>query len=301
MIRMSYMSSGGYSSCLSSMTGSDYMDSRSALESTVSECASCSSHSRPVQPAPASYSFKAPPYGPITYTARSPAVIYAGDTDSSKTSSVYSGNYSDPVAEIKKQTRKEYDVLRTKLVFRPGQFINPSAPKTKFIRASEQVKELVEQTFIELTGKELPCLNIDVCSEKELRKEHARLGGQWSPGILGFCNHSTGSIFVLENNLAELLLTIGHEIGHLLSEPLPDLIDEEAKAMAFASAWAQAIHENNIGNLGSHIQMHQPATNGVHNVASHFVNNMLDDGMVAMDVFEQLSRKYISSSFCRNF
>ncbi|MBW3013200.1 hypothetical protein KY340_03250 [Candidatus Woesearchaeota archaeon] len=295
---MSYMNSSGYSSCLSSMVGSDYMSGSSALESTVSECACCGGHSQPALQM-ASYSLSSAST-PVSYTAKSPTLIYAGSSSPSIASSVYTGSYSDPISENKIE-KKEYNVLKTELFFQPGEFINPNAPKTKFIKATEQVRELVEQTFLELTGKELPCLNISVCSEQELRQEHARVGGQWSPGILGFCNHVTRSIFVMENNLAELLLTIGHEIGHLLSDPLPDLIDEEAKAMAFASAWAQTIYDNNIGDLRDHIRMHQPAQNGVHNVASKFVNNMLDDGRIAMDVFEQLSRKYISSSFCRNF
>ncbi|MBW2987768.1 hypothetical protein KY336_04415 [Candidatus Woesearchaeota archaeon] len=294
------MSSGGYGSGLSQVVGDQgYMSSQSALESTVSECACCNKPGAPV-----SYAQQAANdvRGPLTYTAKSPIVFYAG-SDSTNTSSIYAGRISEPIAENATKTKADnyYSKSNINLTFRPGQFLNSSAPKTKFIKATEEVQELVEHTFLELTGKELPCFNISVCNEHELRQEHARLGGQWSPGIQGFCNHQTKSIFVMENNLAELLLTIGHEIGHLLSDPLPNLIDEEAKAMAFASAWAQTIHDNNIGNLGAHIQMHQPARNGVHNVASNFVNSMLEEGSIAMDVFEQLSRKYISSTFCRNF
>jgi hypothetical protein len=294
------MSSGGYGGGINQVVGSGSYMSSSALESTISECAACNRPSAPV-----SYAQQASNdcRGPLTYTAKSPVVFYAGgDSTSAASSLVYAGAINDPIVENKtKSNDNYYNSTKIELTFKPGQFINSSAPKTKFIKATEEVQELVEHTFLELTGRELPCFNISVCNEHELRQEHARLGGQWSPGILGFCNHRTKSIFVMENNFAELLLTIGHEIGHLLSDPLPDLVDEEAKAMAFASAWAQTIHDNNIGNLGAHIQMHQPAQNGVHNIASNFVNNMLEDGSIAMDVFEQLSRKYISSTFCRNF
>lgn len=204
-------------------------------------------------------------------------------------------SYSDPISESIRSYSNFTTAHESHPIFAPQVFT--TGQRTKFVHATEDVKEVVEEAFQSMTGKELPDFNINVCDEKAFFEHHARFGGHWSPGILGFCSHTTKEIFVRQAQLAEVIMVIGHEIGHLMSGALPNAVDEEAKAMAFTAAWAETIRNNDIGGLRNAIVMHQPANNGLHNVAHRFVNRMLDAGTGAMDVFEQLKRCYISSMF----
>ncbi|MCK4670813.1 MAG: hypothetical protein KAT43_06430 [Nanoarchaeota archaeon] len=204
-------------------------------------------------------------------------------------------SYSDPVSNAIKSYSNFTTAHESHPIFVPQIFT--TGERTKFIHATEDVKEIVEEIFKKMTGRELPEFNINVCDEKTFFEHHARFGGHWSPGILGFCSHTTKEIFVKQAQLAEVIMVLGHEIGHLMSAALPDAIDEEAKAMAFTAAWAETIREHDIGELRNAVVMHQPANNGLHNVAHHFVNKMLDAGTRAVDVFEQLKRCYVSNKF----
>ena len=49
------------------------------------------------------------------------------------------------------------------------------------------------------------------------------------------------------------MLTIGHELGHVLTKTLSRHHDEEAKAYAFSLVWIDAIKKNNIANLSGAI------------------------------------------------
>ena len=179
-------------------------------------------------------------------------------------------------------------------IFRPVTFVNPDAPKTKFIKASEEIMELVEEVFEKTTGHKLPNFNIMVCEQDEFVKEHNKRGGKWSSGVVGFAVHSENRIFVVENNLVELLLTIGHEIGHLMSEPLSNIIDEEAKAFAFSRAFAETIHREDIGGLKKNIRLSNPASNGIHDVADNFVIKLMEIGRSALEVFNLLISRSVS-------
>ena len=179
-------------------------------------------------------------------------------------------------------------------IFKPVTFVNPDAPKTKFIKASEEVMELVEEVFEKTTGNKLPNFNIMVCEQDEFVREHNKRGGKWSQGIVGFAVHTENRIFVVENNLVELLLTIGHEIGHLMSEPLSNIIDEEAKAFAFSRAFAETIHREDIGGLGKNIRLTNPASNGIHDVADNFVIKLMEIGRSALEVFNALISRSVS-------
>ena len=82
-----------------------------------------------------------------------------------------------------------------------------------------------------------------------------------------------------ENQLDALLLVIGHEIGHVLTETLPNKHDEEAKAFAFSIEWAKTIKKHNIAGLGINIKQDldfEPARNGLHDVAFSFVDFIND-------------------------
>ena len=98
-------------------------------------------------------------------------------------------------------------------------------------------------------------------------------------------------------NLDEMMLVIGHEIGHVLTKTLPNKHDEEAKAFAFSIKWAETIKKHNVANLGMSIKDEldmNPARNGLHDVAFSFVSLMLKKGRTAIEVHQDLAKKYIS-------
>ncbi|MBW3019105.1 hypothetical protein KY329_02895, partial [Candidatus Woesearchaeota archaeon] len=111
--------------------------------------------------------------------------------------------------------------------------------------------------------------------------------------IMGFSINKFGKgaseIFVREAPLDSLLLTIGHELGHVLSPTLVNKHDEEAKAHAFSLAWMETIRDNDIAGLKPNIALN-PANNGLHDVAFDFVKKLLHTGASAFDVFQTLSK-----------
>jgi hypothetical protein len=100
-------------------------------------------------------------------------------------------------------------------------------------------------------------------------------------------------IFVKEDFLARVLLTVGHELGHVLSEPLESPQDEEAKAYAFSLAWMNIIKEKNIAGLKESIVTETPAENGVHNLAFFWVEKLISSGMNALEIYLNLIKKIL--------
>ena len=96
-----------------------------------------------------------------------------------------------------------------------------------------------------------------------------------------------------EDQLARLMLTIGHEIGHVNALPLGNAVDEEAKAFAFSMDWMNAVRQNNIGGLYEAISPN-PAKNGLHNRAFDFVMRLIEQGMKAVEVYLGLVKGDIS-------
>ncbi len=181
--------------------------------------------------------------------------------------------------------------------FKPGNFLN-NVP-TEFVSCKDEnqeqlVRALVKQAFEATTGKEMPNdIAIKICSAEEMKKQHRN----WHKGIAGFSLNRRGfgvnEIFVKEDELARLMLTIGHEIGHVITLPMDSAVDEEAKAFAFSLAWMEAIKENNIGGLFEVINP-TPARNGLHNVAFDFLAEQMKNGKKAFDVYLDLIRGGIS-------
>jgi hypothetical protein len=173
--------------------------------------------------------------------------------------------------------------------FQPETFLSPSRKNTKFVKAPEEVRALVEQTFQLLTKKPLPNFNIRVCSPQEMKKFHPN----WHESIRGFAQPGTQSIFVVQAPMDELMVTIGHEIGHLLARSAENEQDEEAKAFAFCVAWIRTIREHNIGGLKDNLIVPTPAKNGIHDKAWEFVQSLLKAGENPIGLFYQLSSGYI--------
>jgi len=112
------------------------------------------------------------------------------------------------------------------------------------------------------------------------------LGGKWSEGIQGFCLESK-HIYVREADLASIMLTIGHEIGHAMSLAL-NPIDEEAKAYSFSIAWMEIIRKQNIAGLRDYFVSDNPAHNGLHDIAFFSVLRLMDKGKKAIEIFHDL-------------
>ncbi len=173
-------------------------------------------------------------------------------------------------------------------------FLAEDRPLTPMVSDMGDVKEVIEQTFEKITGQEFPhdSIKIAVCDEQTFRDVHQNTGGAWSPGIMGFSfnkyGKGTSEIYVKQDHLDSLLLTVGHELGHVLGPTLPNGQDEEAKAHAFSLAWIETIRENNIGGLQPNI-MPNPARNGLHDVAFDYVKYLLQTGASSFDVFKTLA------------
>lgn len=190
--------------------------------------------------------------------------------------------------------------LTSTYVFSPAPFLRPDRPTTQFVGEAAEIEQYVREAFQATTGDELPNdIEIRVCSPFELKRIHAQFGGTWSQGIQGFavnrCGKGVSEVFVKENFLDALLLVIGHELGHVLTAPLPSQRDEEAKAFAFEMAWLRQIQRENIAGLSRSIVLdRRPAENGLHNVAFSFVYRLLERGREAFEVYLDLVRGALS-------
>ena len=197
-----------------------------------------------------------------------------------------------------KYKNHQYSTMYANHSFTPEIFLNPSRPKTRFIDDGSEIKNIIEETFELMMDDKLPSnISINVLSFDDFKILHSRFGA-WSNGILGFSiNGDNKKIFARENNLDALMLVIGHEIGHVLTETLTNKHDEEAKAFAFSIEWIRIIKEHNIANLGLSIKDEiefQPARNGLHDTAFAFVDFIVKKGRKAMQLHDDLVMKYVS-------
>jgi len=173
--------------------------------------------------------------------------------------------------------------------------LKPRRPHTQFIDSAEEIEGIVRHTFEKLTGRVFPDdIVVRVCSEEEMKKAHSANGGNWNPGIMGFAlnrHPHPSTIFVRENHLDALMLTVGHELGHVVSPRLASDLDEEAKAFAFELAWVKTIIENDISGLAENFNPDfVPAENGLHDKAFNFVQGLVKKGRDAIDVFLDIAK-----------
>ncbi len=172
--------------------------------------------------------------------------------------------------------------------FIPDNFLKPNRISHKFVGKAEEIRSEIEETFLTLTGLEFPeDVRIKICDRKEFNKFTSNLGvvglsiNRKEQGLIS-------DIFILNDEFDKVMLTIGHELGHVMSRTLNDSKDEEAKAFAFSFAWMKTIKENNIGELGRSIVFDSPASNGIHDVAFSFVTKKLKEGKEALELYWDL-------------
>ncbi len=183
--------------------------------------------------------------------------------------------------------------------FNPLSFLNPERPQTAFVTNVEELKPIITEAFEKLMEQKFPDnVSIRICSEQELQKIHEKNGGLWTPTIQGFSLNRNGKgineIFVKQDALDSMMLTIGHELGHVMTSTLQNCIDEEAKAFAFSIAWVETIKEHNIANLAANVNT-KPAKNGLHDKAFGFLIHILNQGKTAFQAFKEIAKGEFSS------
>lgn len=155
------------------------------------------------------------------------------------------------------------------------------------------IRDDIETAFELITGTKLTGVSIQVLNDDSFRKKHVEITGKWDEGVQGFSINKNGKgavdeVFVRKGPLDRTVLTIGHEIGHVMSKTLGNEHDEEAKAFAFSLAWMETIVKNNILGLKNHINP-QPAKNGLHNIAFEFVADLVEKGQKAIEIFQEVA------------
>lgn len=180
----------------------------------------------------------------------------------------------------------------------PDAFLSPTRQTTPVIENKSEIMQYIREAFKWVTGEEFPedHLKIHVLDDAEFEKAHGK--GKFGPGIQGFAlnrqGKGTNEVFARKNNLDRLMLTIGHEIGHVMSPTLPDSRDEEAKAFAFSIAWMDAIKEHNIAGIGNSV-LPNPARNGLHDVAYEYLLELIQKGKQdAIKLFKDISSGALS-------
>jgi hypothetical protein len=210
-----------------------------------------------------------------------PAPIYSSSTEF-LTSQVYDPNHNYNIIKVEQNYH-----------FHPESFLKPGKG-SKFVGEAEDVQEYVEEAFEKMFDKPFPDnIKVSVVNKKKFSKLTT------SPGTIGLSINRMNQgllseIFILNDSLARVMLTIGHELGHVLTETLDNPHDEEAKAYAFSLEWMRIIKENDIANLGEAIITENPADNGLHNVAFNFVHKLVQTGKNVWDVYLGLVNKLLN-------
>ena len=169
----------------------------------------------------------------------------------------------------------------------PVMFLNPQRPKTQFIGRVSELTEHIREAFFLTTGMELPQdIEITIDSRERLSQKNSAF---LNASVAGLSINKSREIFVVSGKLDEVMLTVGHEIGHVIKPTARTAEEEEAKAFAFEAAWAQAIFENDTAGLRSSINSStlKPAKNGLHDVAFNFVKKNSETS--PLKLFEDLS------------
>ncbi len=192
---------------------------------------------------------------------------------------------------------KQYNfpVLHPEYHFTPHSFLKPGK-EGKFVGQAEEIRGFIEETFEQVFQTPFPeDIKISVCNSEQFRKIAPH------PSTLGLSLNRRkqgllSEIFVLNDSLARVMLTIGHELGHVLTETLDNPHDEEAKAYAFSLVWMNTIREFDIAGLASAIVTERPAENGLHNVAFKFVEKVIKAGEEVWNLYINLIRRKVTVS-----
>ncbi|MBD3248851.1 hypothetical protein GF336_02285 [Candidatus Woesearchaeota archaeon] len=234
------------------------------------------------------YSGKTDDISYMIEAAERPSMEYTGRDISEKFDAYKDDNYAMPMQK------------GVSITYRPAVDNFLADVRTNiFVGDAAEIKDIIYEAFERTTGLKFPRdVIVNIISEEKLKKIHSRFCGEWTDGIQGFAinrkdTSRVSEVFVKKGELAKTMLTLGHELGHVLTGKLDKAVDEEAKAFAFSMAWMKAIKEENIGNLSTVIRLDKPAMNGLHNKALDFVLGMLRRGKEAFDVYLELVKRIL--------
>ncbi len=199
--------------------------------------------------------------------------------------------YESPLAEyFTPKHNKEYHATNG--------FLKLYRPQTQFIEAAEEIEGFVKEAFEKTTGTSFPQnVILRILDKEDMQRIHETNAGQWNDTIQGFSINTSPfkQIFIKKGDLDKVLLVAGHEIGHVLTQALMNVHDEEAKAFAFEYAWVETILKHNIASLKENFTLDmQPAKNGLHNVAAEFVKKILTAGKNAIELYDELAKQIVS-------
>ncbi len=263
----------------------------SPLEYIAHSAISYSSHHEPT-----SYANNISPSGSSLSSYLHLSFSHPSSSTFSPSSSPSKYSYS-PKLQSYSKNQTHYQHLRThqEYHFAPATFLKPGKHSI-FVGDAEQIRSYVEETFSLLFNSPLPeNIKISICTESEFRKiapHPSTIGLSLNRGEHGLLSE----IFVLNDTLPRVLLTLGHELGHVLTKTLDNAHNEEAKAYAFSLAWMNTIKEHNIANLADCIITESPAQNGLHNIAFDLVARLLKQGQDAWRIYHELISKMITLS-----
>ncbi len=251
--------------------------SDSAPASSAQKMFSCPGYSSP--PLPFRYNVFA--HGVQPYTPLSAPVLAASLRYRAENILPYASSAPDTFIQLF-SPQPEYH-------FQPDLFLKPGK-EGRFVGKAEEIREDIEKAFELLAGEPFPDdIKLSVLPAEEFRK----LAPHPSTVGISFNRRNYGllsEIFVLNDSLGRVMLTIGHEIGHVLTPPLAEKLNEEAKAYAFSLRWMEIIRKHDIAGLAGALVTETPAENGLHDIAFSFVRGLLKEGKSAGDIHYGLVR-----------
>ncbi|MBI5072706.1 hypothetical protein HZA99_02720 [Candidatus Woesearchaeota archaeon] len=235
---------------------------------------------------------------PIRVYQSSKAVEVTEPTQTTYTSVSNSANSSSTSFTYHTKVAQYFAPERQREYHTVDSFLRPYRPATQFIAEAAAVESFVKEAFAKTICEELPSnIIIRVFGKEDMRAMHEAHSGNWSDTIQGFSLNTKPykQIFVKQAPLDQIMVVMGHEIGHVLTDSLGNIHDEEAKAFAFELAWVQTILKHNIANLKDNLTLDlAPAKNGLHDVAKAFVAGIVASGKEALEAYRELGKRILS-------
>ncbi|MBI4139377.1 hypothetical protein HY483_00255 [Candidatus Woesearchaeota archaeon] len=212
--------------------------------------------------------------------------LYSGNSGYFLNNSGYS-NQSPSYSGISSNYSKSmYDSQSAE--FSPSFFVDESSEFVGVIPERDEIIGHAKTVFSSLTNQKFPDnISINLCDNENFSRL-LPFGASENSCVMGFAVNRKGfgisKIFVRNNSLPQLFVTLGHEIGHVITRQLSNVKDEEAKAFSFARAWVVKTKELNIAGLDKFLKP-RPALNGVHNVAFDFVEREIAEGISPLRIY----------------
>ncbi len=228
----------------------------------------------------------------IAYSMQGAYALPEYRMDSAMLSVIYGGKDASAVHYGRNDTPEE---VHREYHFTPDLFLLPGKGGM-FVGSAEDVREFVEEAFFRLFGEQFPeDIKISILDEERftmLAPSTNTVGMSLNRRQQGLMSE----IFVRHDTLGRVLLTIGHELGHVLTPTLENQHDEEAKAYAFSLLWMETIREHDIAGLQKALVEEIPAENGLHDIAFAFVQRMLRKGKKVSEIYTKIIAGFLPVS-----